>query len=955
MSGCRPGARMRSPSTPLLGERGDRRRKIGLRAFSVLARTLTPGELMECVGLANAGNVFGSGVVFGHSFSWIGQLLGICLNLAAEESFLPAMVECGGNWEARWTPVPTDETEARIQNLISVMPGVCRCLSDSDRSAPDVSRRVAAEMLLIRMMDFLVRNAAWEDKNKKRFDSVHEAWMAGLKRNEAGIKWDNKDELRQFARHLTAWSRPVDITARSLYRFCFRLTEPEEESKKADWRVEYLLQPKADQSLYFPVGELWKKKSGAVSQLAKSGGVPTEFILTALGQASGLCPEVAESLKTKNPGGFGLDAQKALLFLKEYAQALKAAGFLVLLPSWWVGRGPVRRIGLRARVRSPKMQGGNGQGLDSIFEFDHAASLGGEELSLEELKALARLKAPLVRVRGQWTQIDQEQIRSAINFLEKRKNGTMSGRDVLNLALGAEKQVEGVLLDSVVIKGWLKDVLDRLSGRVEFTGLDQPPGFSGRLRHYQERGFSWLAFLRQWGLGGCLADDMGLGKTVQTLALIQQERVKGEKRPVLLICPTSVLNNWRKEAGQFTPDLNVLVHHGTNRSKKKAFRNEAEASALVITSYGLLQRDLDFLKEVGWAGVVLDEAQNIKNPETRQSKAVRQLESDYRFALTGTPVENHVGDLWALMDFLNPGLLGGQSEFKNNFYRPIQVFQNQEAAARLRTLTGPFILRRLKTDKTIISDLPDKMEMKEYCTLTREQASLYKAVVDDTQKQIREAEGIQRKGLVLAALMKLKQVCNHPAQFAADNSSLKGRSGKLERLEEMLAETIELGERFLVFTQFAEMGKMLRQHLQDFLGREVFLLHGGVARKKRDEMVERFQNGQNAPPVFILSLKAGGTGLNLTRANHVVHYDRWWNPAVENQATDRAFRIGQKKNVMVHKFIVAGTLEERIDEMIESKIGIAGQVVGTGEKWLSELSNEELGDLIRLGAEAVGD
>ncbi len=801
-----------------------------------------------------------------------------------------------------------------------------------------------------------MRNSIVTERKKKTAHSVHDAWLNALSSKDATIKWSNQSELQSFAQQLSTWRRSVDINTKSQFRFCFRLTEPSVDEKPENWQVEYLLQPKTDQSLHLPVGQLWKKTGQAVNHLKKLGGVPTEFILTALGQASGLCPDIAASLKKKNPGGFNLDAHQALQFLKEYAEALRAAGFMVVLPSWWVGRGPVKRIGLKAKANSPKMQGGgHGLSLNTMIEFDYAVSLGGEELSMEELKSLAKLKAHLVQVRGQWTQIDQEQIKSAIQFLEKQKSGNMTGQELLTLALGAEKQVNGLTMDSIETDGWLNDLMEKLTGHTEFESLPQPPGFSGTLRKYQERGFSWLAFLRQWGLGACLADDMGLGKTVQTLALIQQERGNGEKRPVLLLCPTSVLNNWRKEAQQFTPELSVMVHHGLKRRKQKAFIQNVGQTALVVSSYGLLQRDIEFLKQVDWAGVILDEAQNIKNPETKQSKAVRTLCSDYRFALTGTPVENHVGDLWALMDFLNPGLLGAQVAFKRNFHRPIQVYGSEDAADRLKTLTGPFILRRLKTDKAIISDLPDKLEMKEYCTLTKEQASLYKAVVDDMQKQIEETEGIKRRGLVLATLMKLKQVCNHPAQFAADNSSVKGRSGKLQRLEEMLTETVELKERTLVFTQFAEMGKMLKNYFQDYFGREVFLIHGGVSKKKRDEMVDRFQNSASAPPLFILSLKAGGTGLTLTRANHVVHFDRWWNPAVENQATDRAFRIGQQKNVLVHKFIVAGTLEERIDEMIENKTGIANQVVGTGEKWLSELSNNELRDLIKLGAEAVGE
>jgi SNF2 family DNA or RNA helicase len=387
----------------------------------------------------------------------------------------------------------------------------------------------------------------------------------------------------------------------------------------------------------------------------------------------------------------------------------------------------------------------------------------------------------------------------------------------------------------------------------------------------------------------------------------------------------------------------------------EVFKTEAMEHAIVISSYALLTRDFETFKDLHWVGVVLDEAQNIKNPETKQAKAARAIQADYRLALTGTPVENNVGDLWSIMEFLNSGFLGTQAEFKNRFFIPIQAARDPEASERLKRLTGPFILRRLKTDRTIIADLPEKMEMKVFCTLTKEQASLYEAVVKETMDALEETEGIKRKGVVLATLLKLKQVCNHPAHFLGDNTPIPGRSGKLTRLTEMVEEMVEVDDRALIFTQFAEMGAILQRYLQETFGREVLFLHGGTPKKHRDQMVERFQDRDDAPSLFILSLKAGGTGLNLTRANHVIHFDRWWNPAVENQATDRAFRIGQTKNVQVHKFICAGTLEEKIDEMIERKKEVAERVIGTGEAWLTELSTAQLKNLFSLRKEAIGE
>ncbi len=506
-------------------------------------------------------------------------------------------------------------------------------------------------------------------------------------------------------------------------------------------------------------------------------------------------------------------------------------------------------------------------------------------------------------------------------------------------------------LVGVEAKGRVAQLLKALEGEGGYELLPQPAGLRGQLRPYQCRGYSWLAYLTRWGLGACLADDMGLGKTVQALALIQRNWELGERRPVLVVCPTSVISNWRHEAAKFTPDLPVLVHHGPERSRGGSFRQGAESYALVITSYSLLQRDVESLSKVNWAGVILDEAQKIKNPRTKQAKAARALPAGYRVALTGTPVENHVGELWSIMEFLNPGYLGSWTKFRQEFAAPAAE-GDPEALDRLRKLVRPFILRREKTDPTIVVELPEKLEMKVYCGLTREQAELYRSVLAEATGALESASGMKRRGLILATLTKLKQICNHPVNYLRDGSALGGRSGKLALLADMLEEVLDLGESALIFTQFREMGEILKRHLQQVFGVEVLFLHGGVPRKRRDEMVARFEQA-DGPVLFVLSLKAGGTGLNLARANHVFHYDRWWNPAVENQATDRAHRIGQRRSVQVHKLICAGTLEEAIDDMIERKKELADRVVAAGEEWLTELSNEELRRILQLRVDAV--
>jgi SNF2 family DNA or RNA helicase len=415
----------------------------------------------------------------------------------------------------------------------------------------------------------------------------------------------------------------------------------------------------------------------------------------------------------------------------------------------------------------------------------------------------------------------------------------------------------------------------------------------------------------------------------------------------------SVVGNWKREIERFAPDLSVMVHHGTDRQGGKEFETNASEHDAVITTYPLAARDLKVLSKITWENLILDEAQNIKNRTTKQTMAVKKLECGNRIALTGTPVENRLSELWSIMDFLNPGYLGGPESFRKKFAIPIERYRDRDKGEMLKNLTRPLILRRLKTDKTIIKDLPEKIEMKVLYNLTREQATLYEAIVKDMINQIDSSEGIQRKGLVLSALMKLKQVCNHPAHLLSDGSELKGRSGKLIRLEEMLEEALSEGDRALIFTQFSTMGEMLKPYLEERFSSEVLFLHGGTSKKARDRMVSRFQS-PDGPSLFLLSLKAGGLGLNLTSANRVFHFDRWWNPAVENQATDRAFRIGQKKNVHVHKFVCIGTLEERIDRMIEEKKDLADSVIGTGENWITELSTTKLRKLFELGSDAVG-
>jgi SNF2 family DNA or RNA helicase len=785
-------------------------------------------------------------------------------------------------------------------------------------------------------------------KKKIAVHSVHDAWLEALRDDNSSIKAE-PSERTSLLEGLKAWMRPLSPVMDTPYRLALRLEEPEDDGEK--WVLRFLLQGCREESLIIEVKSLWDAGGTAARQLSAEGFNYHDYLLSAFGDVARISKSLERSIQGKKPGATMLTTEDAYSFLINEAPQLSGRGFALFLPSWWSGKGTGLSLSAKARTKASKWKSASSLSMDELVEFQWEAALGGIPVDREELERLAALKVPLVRVRGQWMSLNAEELQQALSLLKKK--AAVSVRDTLRLALAGTTEQDGLTVKKIEVSGWLEELLGKLQHDDTPVLLEEPEGFTGTLRPYQKKGLSWLSFLRTWGMGACLADDMGLGKTVQALALIQHERLRGETRPVLLVCPTSVSTNWQKEAERFTPGLRVMIHHGAGRAKGDSLARDASAHDLVISTYALLHRDREHLGTVPWAGVVLDEAQNIKNAGTLQARAARSLRADYRIALTGTPVENSLGDLWSLMEFLNPGYLGKEAEFRRDFFIPIQVLHNTDARERLRLITAPLILRRMKTDRTIINDLPDKIEMKEFCTLTKEQATLYSAALKDIDSDIEEAEGIERRGKILGLISRLKQICNHPAQFLKDNSSLNNRSGKLSRLADMVEEILSTGDRALIFTQFAEMGELLKRYLEECFGQETLFLHGGVPKQKRDVMVDRFQQEDQGPSLFILSLKAGGTGLNLTRASHVFHFDRWWNPAVESQATDRAYRIGQSRNVQVHTFITSGTLEERIDEMIEQKKELAGNIIGAGEGWLTELSTKELRTVLALRKGAV--
>jgi SNF2 family DNA or RNA helicase len=605
-------------------------------------------------------------------------------------------------------------------------------------------------------------------------------------------------------------------------------------------------------------------------------------------------------------------------------------------------------------------QGGVAEGMftrEALCAFSWQLAVGEDPLTEEELAALATAKAPLVRLRGEWVAVDPEQIRRGLELLRRQAEepAQLSAGEVIALAAAHPDDLDTPLpVVSVGADGWLGALLSGTAER-SLRPVDPPDTLRADLRPYQQRGLSWLAFLADLGLGACLADDMGLGKTVQLLALETVHRSRcPDAGPTLLLCPMSLVGNWQREAAKFAPSLRCYAHHGPGRLRGEELDAHLADVDIMITTYQTAVRDIDDLAGRDWARVVLDEAQAIKNDRSQAARAARRLQGGQRVALTGTPMENRLAELWSVLDFLNPGVLGSAELFRTRYAKPIEHYGQTEPAERLRTVTRPYVLRRLKTDKSIIDDLPDKIEIKQYCHLTTEQASLYQAVVEEMMPKIEQSEGIERRGNVLAAMTKLKQVCNHPAQFLHDGSLVGRRSGKVIRLEEILEEVLAEGDKALLFSQYTGFADLLLPHLSARFGQDLLYLHGQTPQQRRDEMVQAFQSDEG-PPIFLLSLKAGGTGLNLTAASHVIHLDRWWNPAVENQATDRAFRIGQRRNVQVRKFICTGTLEERIDQMMEQKKALADLVVGDGEGWLTELSTQDLRSVFALSQEAVGE
>ncbi|HEY8538627.1 MAG TPA: DEAD/DEAH box helicase [Steroidobacteraceae bacterium] len=897
----------------------------------------------------------------------------LALDLVARGRVIPTIEQRNSHTEARWcASILLGEDADRFARLANSFPPAAHAIpaSMNRRSRRGQQPRIARvwtpdallEHFLNACADTLMRTdvstraqprATWEQR-----------WRRALHEPNAQFAGEGFAE-RLLTDDLKAWIKPLAGVSGEA-RACFRLDLPEvdESASHGDdalFTLRYFLQSARDPSLLMPAADVYRGGASIRRGIASSARSAQEHLLAGLAIAGRLFPPIEASLHEARPESISMKSAVAWEFLNNAAPQLIEAGLGVILPAELTRTGQ-RRLRMRMRLSSPSASGvstdkGGAQGglsLDTMLAFQWQAELAGETLTVDELQELAKLKAPLVRHRGRWVAVDSREINEAIRLLEQ-KGGTLAAHEGLAAAFGAaERTAQTSLPIEVAVEGGLADVLARLRAAPEASEFDVPDTFVGTLRPYQVRGAGWLATMSDLRLGACLADDMGLGKTVQLIALLLHRRRLGDTAPTLLVCPTSVVGNWERELRRFAPSLPFVRHYGPQRARDASAFSELQPGTVVFTTYGLLRRDWPILSSVEWSVAALDEAQNIKNAASRTAQAARSLKAQFRVALTGTPIENRLAELWSIFEFLNPRFLGPQAEFRRTFAIPIERYGQAEPAEKLKRLTQPFILRRLKSDPTIIQDLPSKQEMKIICSLTREQASLYQAALDESFAKIEGAEGIERRGRVLALLTALKQICNHPAQYLGEPGPLAGRSGKLQRILEMLEEVLAEGDRALVFTQYREMGERLVQEFERVFGVSVPFLHGGVPQGARDEMVRRFQQDDSrSPPIFVLSVKAGGTGLNLTAANHVFHYDRWWNPAVEDQATDRAYRIGQRRSVQVHKLLCAGTVEEKIDELLERKRELAESIVGAGEQWITELNDQELRDLFSLAPDAV--
>ena len=761
-----------------------------------------------------------------------------------------------------------------------------------------------------RAVDFLMRRAGHTplERESEKYPTCDDAWIAALRTDSGRVKWDVPADLEELSRRLESWCEPLRVSQADRKSLAFSLEPP----------------PARD--------GVW---------LLKLAGAPrTRTGLMSLAETVEIFPPLRGLRRMEKDGrllyAVELSIQEVESFLRAGALSLKAAGYELEMPEGVAGE----HLSAEAELESIDPESGVSSRVGARLDI----RVDGERVSEEDIRFLLDQNSTIVFFRDRWIEVDRNILKEALRAIMQVKGSRMKLKDAVALSLGLGRAGR-LRVETFRAHGWLRGFLNELSGEERFKALEQPAAMQGSLRDYQLKGASWMFFLSKWGFGPCLADDMGLGKTVQTIAFLLMRGTF----PALVVAPVTVTANWEREFRRFAPSLNVYLHQGPSRLGDWLKRRPG--SSVTITSYSLVVRDHAQLRSVDWKVMILDEAQMVKNPDTRTSRAVRSLDVPVKVALTGTPIENSALDIWSLEEFLNPGLLGARADFARDFVHPIRNDASTGAAKKLKRILEPFILRRLKGDPGIAAELGEKRETREYCPLAPLQRRLYEEALEEhASSRWSEVPGVSRRGRVLALITRLKEICDSPALVRGGDGE-GAESGKIERLKALLQEIFDAGESALVFTQYAKMGAMLRSILHETFGRRFPFLHGGLPPKAREAEITSF-NSDPEPSVFILSLKAGGFGLNLVKATHVIHFDRWWNPAVEAQATDRAHRIGQTRDVMVHTFIAPGTIEDHVDQLLSDKRLLAGEIVTSGEEFLARMGDEELERMVSLDEQA---
>jgi len=913
---------------------------LGPAGKAIEARRLDVRDLVRLAAAPPAGLELGS------SAQAVLAVVDLAHRSVAEGLLHPHLDHGEGWWYAFWGATLDPSVQAALTEIAAALPpaGAAAFAGDADEAVHDLYPVVVDQIARDRLR---ADNVRLVQPRRRSSASALELFLEGLTAADPALP--KHAGYSALERRLSRW---VDDGLARLpsSRWTLGLHLDERETASGDLVLELWLQAEDDPTLGLPASLLWDG-GGDVFGFLRSGN-PRRDLFARLAEIEPLLANAGIAFDELEPDEATVGADETSRFLRETMPELAALGIPVLLPSAWV-RSPSRlRVNLVATSESLPRRSSGLLSPAALARFDWRLAVGDVELTDEEIAELASAKEPYVRVAGRWHAIRPAEVERALRFLERRR--TSAGVvDLVRAVSGLVTDETGIELGEVTLDAPLSDLLG--GGESHFRSLETPAGMRFDLFPFQERGHGWLRLLGDLGVGGILADDMGLGKTVQAIAMLVSERedtATDELGPTLVVCPMSVVRQWGHEIERFAPGLRVHLHHGLGRLTGEALERAARSSDVVITSYDIAARDVDALALVEWDRLLMDEAQDVKNPSTKRARALRRLPARRRLAMTGTPIENRLGELWAIMDIVNPGLLGSREWFDRTFARRIETYGDEGALERLRSIVQPFILRRAKDSPEVELELPPITVGKDYCRLTVEQASLYQATVDRWLPRIEEHEDrFGRRGAVLAMLGQLKQVCNHPELLLPTGRPLDGRSGKLERLVELLREVPD-GDKALVFTQYPGFDRLV-PHLAERLGRKVGFFHGRLNAGQREELLAAFDHG-DGPSLLVISIRAGGRGLNLPAANHVFHFDRWWNPAVEQQATDRVYRFGQRKHVHVHSLICTGTLEERIDALLESKRELAEKVIaGRSEDWLGELDLGAIRAAVELSLDSV--